>query len=182
MSHCFLIYLHFKEYSESIFSYLFTFQRIFPYFFTFQGHCGSGREDLFSCNNSRCIDKKFTCQNWNACGDNSDCPTNIDYEEIVKYFIYGAVAVVGIGVLYFLYKCAKCTKKCIDKCFDCCTDCVDDCDCSCCTDLAGGIVDGCRRLKSTVTSRIGVCYILFLIRSECLTTVNKQNKTNHWAY
>ena len=129
------------------------------------GSCGSGSKDLFSCNNSRCIDKKFTCRDWNACGDNSDCSEddNVLDEELVMYFVYGIGAVVGISVLYVLYKCAKCTKKCIDKCFDCCTDCIDDCecdcsdvDCSCCRTLVGGVLAGCWRLKSTLTSRFAV--------------------------
>ena len=85
----------------------------------------------------------------------------------MKYFVIGVGVAVGIAVLYVLYKCAKCTKKCIDKCFDCCTDCIDDCecdcsdvDCSCCRNLVGGVLAGCWRLKSIVTSRLEVNHCL----------------------
>ena len=40
--------------------------------FSYSGTCETDDETLYKCNNNRCVDKTFTCQNLNPCGDNSD--------------------------------------------------------------------------------------------------------------
>ena len=130
--------------------------------FVLKGSCGSDDDDLFSCKNSRCIDKKFTCRDWNACGDNSDCSDDrfILDKELLRYIQIGGLVLTCVITTYLVYLCIKCVKKCRKKCFETCSDCASDIryncrdvDCSCCRDLLSGAFDSCRRLKSNLTSR-----------------------------
>ena len=129
--------------------------------YVLKGPCDSDDDDLLTCNNGRCIDKKFTCRDWNACGDNSDCVDDrfILDEELLRYIKIGGVVVTCVITIYCLYLC-ECVEKCLKKCFETCLDCASviryicrDVDCSCCRDLLSGAFESCRRLKSNLTSR-----------------------------
>ena len=108
------------------------------YFLT--GPCESDDDTFFSCKNNRCIDNKFTCQDLNPCGDNSDCPSKEEtslWEDIFnKIKIVLVVIIILLVVVGFIKFCKKVKGRVGDIC----------------RDLADCVVNACRRIKRSVTS------------------------------
>lgn len=55
-------------------------------------HTGSCYADEYECDNGRCIDDLYTCNDYNSCGDNSDCE--------VKLSVLGIAGIVFGGVVF----------------------------------------------------------------------------------
>lgn len=138
-----------------------------------EGSCGSGDKTLFSCTNKRCIDEKFTCQNINPCGDNSDCPTTTladnleNVVEAVKYVVFVIFVIVMLGIFYKVWKktCMRSSRSrcCCNledyPCPDCschfCKRCL--CDCTVCRNCWSGLVARCSSCKRGLVTRCSGC-------------------------
>ena len=108
------------------------------YFLT--GPCGSDDDTFFSCKNNRCIDDKFTCQNLNPCGDNSDCPSKEETSLWEDIFNKIKIVLVVIIIMLVVVGLIKFCKKVKGRVGDICSD------------LADCVVNACRRIKRSVTS------------------------------
>ena len=66
---------------EYILSEFHIFLRNFLYFVTTNIFSGSCYADEYECDNGRCIDDLYTCNDYNSCGDNSDCEVKLTGNE-----------------------------------------------------------------------------------------------------
>ena len=66
----------------------------------FAGYCGI----YYECDNKRCIHKTITCNDYNSCGDYSDCQTTLEagaIAGIVVGSVFGLILIVSALVSFF---------------------------------------------------------------------------------
>ena len=107
------------------------------------GYCGDDDDDdnLFSCDNNRCIDNQFICQSLNPCGDNSDCP----YLETSYRFLdfLGNIPLI-VGAIFVILFCVGFFKKWRQKTGD--VPLLKSMRHSA-SELVGNMIDGCRGIE-----------------------------------
>lgn len=62
-------------------------------------HTGSCGSEEFNCNNGRCIDNSLKCNDYNSCGDNSDCKFTFTIGGITGAAVGGTVFILIIVII-----------------------------------------------------------------------------------